>query len=118
PRWKRDRQRLLPTQRKPMSEFAATASSAHEPRDAAALSLIDIRRIDRAAGKATKRGDLTDRLKRRPNGEAPRVPSPVTVEPEAAPIAATPVPELPLAAFAPEPPVTRRAPLPEPYVAP
>lgn len=89
-----------------MTDVTSIAESAHEPRDAAALSLIDIRRIDRAAGKAAKRGDLTERLKRRPNGEAP-----------------TPAPTpAPLAAFAPEPaspPVRRRAaPLPEPYVAP
>ena len=93
-----------------MTDVTSIAGSAHEPRDAAALSLIDIRRIDRAAGKAAKRGDLTDRLKRRSNGEAP-TPAPAP-EPR------------PLAAFAPEPepappPVMRRAaPLPEPYVAP
>lgn len=104
-----------------MANVTSAASSAGEPRDAAALSLIDIRRIDRAAKQSAKRGDLTDKLRRRPNGEAPP-PTPMIAAPEAAPAAAAPIaPAPPLAAFAPDPapPVTRRAvALPEPYVAP
>jgi hypothetical protein len=108
-----------------MTESFSTASGAKIVSDAAALSLIDIRRIDRAAGKSAKRGDLTDKLKRQPNGEAPP-PEPATVVPEAAPIAAplmAPAPSLPprgaVAAEPAPPPVMRRAvALPEPYVAP
>ena len=106
-----------------MTESMSAMSGANIGSDAAALSLIDIRRIDRAAGKSAKRGDLTDRLKRRPSGEAPP-PMPATVAPEAAPIAAPPIApsQPPRAAFAAEPappPIVRRAvALPEPYVAP
>jgi len=86
-------------------------SGANEQRDAAALSLIDIRRIDRAAGKSTKRGDLTEALRRRANGGAPLA----TVAPEPAPVAVA-VTAPPVTA---ERPFARRsAPLPEPYVAP
>jgi len=107
-----------------MSEQTSMTSGAKTVGDAAALSLIDIRRIDRAAGKSAKRGDLTHKLQRQSNGEPPAAmpavapaPPPVT-----APLSA-PAPELPpLAAFAAEsaaPPVARHAAaLPEPYVAP
>ncbi len=109
-----------------MTESVSTASGEKIVSDAAALSLIDIRRIDRAAGKSAKRGDLTDKLKRRPNGEAGPAPAPVTVMSNTAPVAAPPMvpaPSLPppaaLAAEPAPPPVTRRAvALPEPYVAP
>jgi len=107
-----------------MTEATSIASNAKTVSDAAALSLIDIRRIDRAAGKSAKRGDLTDKLKRRPpNGEVPPPLLSATVAPEAAPVATPVAPSLPpLAAFAPESaplPVVRRAvALPEPYVAP
>lgn len=89
-----------------MTESTSIASSA-KVSDAAALSLIDIRRIDRAAGKSSKRGDLTDKLKRRrANGEAPPPSAAATIAPEATPAAAptvAPAPSLPpLAAFAPE----------------
>lgn len=108
-----------------MSESTSIASSAKIAGDAAALSLIDIRRVDRAAGKNAKRGDLTHKLKRQPNSEAPPAPA-TTGAPVAAPIAApliAPAPELPpLAAFAPQEaaaPVKRQAAaLPEPYLAP
>jgi hypothetical protein len=86
--------------------------------DAAALSLIDIRRIDRAAGKSAKRGDLTEKLKKPLlTGEMPAPPrtAPIAAAPVAAPPAAPPI-----AAPVPEPPpfVRRSVPLPEPYVAP
>ena len=88
-----------------MSESMSIASSAKIAGDAAALSLIDIRRIDRAAGKSAKRGDLTHKLKRQPNSEAP--PTPAAVAPVEAPIAPSPVAPAPavppLAAFTPEP---------------
>ena len=104
-----------------MSETFSPASGARIVSDAAALSLIDIRRIDRAAKKSSKRGDLTDKLKRPPLGEAPPAPMPIAVAPAATPIVPS-LPPPPLAAFAPEPappPVARPAvPLPEPYVAP
>jgi len=108
-----------------MTESLSTASSAKMISDAAALSLIDIRRIDRAAKKSAKRGDLTDKLKRQPNGEAPPPPA-ASAAPEAAPVPTQPIAPAPSppppAAFAPEParpPVMRRAvALPEPYVAP
>ncbi len=122
-----------------MTEPTTIASSA-KVSDAAALSLIDIRRIDRAAGKSAKRGDLTDKLKRRrPKSKAPQSSAPATVAPEVqgatpatAPTIAA-VPSLPpLAAFAPEAPepgmpalpvaapdvVHYAVALPEPYVAP
>lgn len=78
-------------------------SSAKSVGDAAALSLIDIRRIDRASGKSAKRGDLTHKLKRRQADDAP--PAPATPVPAAAPVEApvTHIPELPIAAFVPEP---------------
>lgn len=93
-----------------MTESASVLSRAKVGTDAAALSLIDIRRVDRAAVKSAKNGDLTERLKKKPNGE---MPSPVRLVPETAPVAApAPQPSSP-------PPVARRyAPLPEPYVAP
>jgi hypothetical protein len=103
-----------------MSESFSTASGAKLVSDAAALSLIDIRRIDRAAGKSAKRGDLTDKLKRKPNGEGLQ-PASVAVAPAAAPVAAPPIAPPARAAFVAEPalPVIRRAvALPEPYVAP
>lgn len=90
-----------------MTEATSIAGSAKGASDAAALSLIDIRRIDRTVKKNAKRGDLTDKLKRRrANDEAPPPSAPATVVPEATPAAAAsvaPAPSLPpLAAFAPE----------------
>ena len=107
-----------------MSESTSIAGSAKNIGDAAALSLIDIRRIDRTAGKGSKRGDLTEQLRRRANGDA--APAPAIVAQPETPTAAPPLPpapELPpLAAFAPDDapaPITRHAAaLPEPYVAP
>jgi len=95
-----------------MSEATSITSGAKTVGDAAVLSLIDIRRIDRAAGTSIKRGDLTHLLKR-PSGAAP----PAIVAPAVAPVAAPPPaaapPELPaFATFAREPvppPVTRPA---------
>jgi hypothetical protein len=100
-----------------MSE-SLIASSAKSASDAAALSLIDIRRIDRAAGKGAKRGDLTHKLKRQANNEVP--PARASVAPVVAPIA-TPLPVAavpespPLAAFAPQP---EPAPIAAPSIAP
>ncbi len=99
-----------------MSESTSAPSRAKVGTDAAALSLIDIRRIDRASGKSAKRGDLTERLKKpRLNGEMPAAPRVVAeATPEAAPLTAPPIappPELP-------PVIRRSVPLPEPYVAP
>lgn len=90
-----------------MSEATSIADSAKIVSDAAALSLIDIRRIDRAAGKSAKRGDLTHKLKRQPGGETPPAPAVAPVAASPAVVAAppiTPAPDsLPLAAFTPEP---------------
>ncbi|HEX4192776.1 MAG TPA: hypothetical protein VHY80_06745, partial [Stellaceae bacterium] len=47
-----------------MTDSNSALSAAKVGTDAAALSLIDIRRIDRAAGKSGKRGDLTEKLKK------------------------------------------------------
>jgi hypothetical protein len=103
-----------------MTEATSTASGAKTVSDAAALSLIDIGRIDRAAGKSAKRGDLTDKLKRQANGRAPPPSAPAIVAPEApaiAPTVAPAPPVAPLAASTHEPtaaPVMERvAPLPE-----
>jgi hypothetical protein len=99
-----------------MTESTPALSRAKVGTDAAALSLIDIRRIDRAAGKSAKRGDLTETLKKRVlNGE---MPAPQRVAPAATPVA-VPVATPPIAP-PPEPlPFVRRSvPLPEPYVAP
>jgi hypothetical protein len=97
-----------------MSESMSIVSSAKIAGDAVALSLIDIRRVDRAAGKNAKRGDLTHKLKRQPKSAAPPAPA-ATVAPEAAPVAAAPItrtPELPpLPAFT-------RGPEPMPQAAP
>jgi hypothetical protein len=99
-----------------MSESTSALSRAKVGTDAAALSLIDIRRIDRAAGKGAKRGDLTDKLKKPLlNGEMPAAPHAVPEAIlEAAPVTAPPT------APPPEPPafIRRSVPLPEPYVAP
>jgi len=102
-----------------MSEPPSMIGSAPSAGDAAALSLIDMRRIDRTAGKSGKPGDLTHLLKHS-GGAAP--PARMTVAPAMAPVAApppaaarlaAPAPSLPTrAAFAPAPvppPVTRRA---------
>lgn len=89
-----------------MTDSNSALGAAKTGTDAAALSLIDIRRIDRAAGKSGKRGDLTEKLKKKLTGE---MPAPPRLMPEAAPVAA------PLL----QPQVFRRqAPLPEPYIAP
>jgi hypothetical protein len=100
-----------------MSESMSIASSAKIAGDAAALSLIDIRRVDRAAGQNAKRCDLTQKLKRQPNSAAPPA-APATVAPVPAPAAAAPIaptPELPpLAAFTAQP---EPMPLPAPPVA-
>jgi len=107
-----------------MSEATSIASGGKIVGDAAALSLIDIRRIDRAAEKTAKRGDLTAKLKRRPNGELSTSTTTVVPSPSAvpAPPPIPPAPELPAAAFAPElpPPAVARSAvaLPEPYVVP
>jgi hypothetical protein len=97
-----------------MSDSTSALSRAKIGTDAAALSLIDIRRIDRAATKSDKRGDLTSRLKK-PLLAGERSAAPRLVS-EAAPIAApVAAPITPPAA----PPISRhQAPLPEPYVAP
>ena len=108
-----------------MMEALSGASHPKTGTDAAALTLIDMRRVDRPAKKSKKRGDLTDKLRRQTSGEAPPPPTTASATPEAAPAAApvapTPAP-LPLAAFVAEPappPVPRRAvALPEPYFAP
>jgi hypothetical protein len=71
-----------------MTESPSIASGAKAVSDAAALSLIDIRRIDRAAGKSAKRGDLTDKLKRQASGKASPPPVPAIIAPEAAPMVA------------------------------
>ena len=94
-----------------MSESPSIASSAKLAGDAAALSLIDIRRIDRAAGKSGKRGDLTHKLKRQPKSEAP---APATVAPAAAPIAPLPIAPLPIAPASEAPPLAAFTPQPEP----
>ena len=92
-----------------MSEPTATAGSG-QGGDAAALSLIDMRRIDRVAGKSSKPGDLTHLLKH-PSGMAPA--TRMTATPAAAPIAAPP------AAPAPGwPPRAAAAPAPSPSPAP
>ena len=71
-----------------MTESPSIASGAKTVSDAAALSLIDIRRIDRAAGKSAKRGDLTDKLKRQANSKASPPSAPAIVAPEASAAAA------------------------------
>lgn len=91
-----------------MSEATTIADGTKSVSDAAALSLIDIRRIDRAAGKSAKRGDLTHKLKRQPSGAmqpAPAAAAPLAAPPAVvAPPPIAPAPESPpLAAFAPEP---------------
>jgi hypothetical protein len=101
-----------------MTDSNSALSAAKVGTDAAALSLIDIRRIDRAAGKSGKRGDLTEKLKKPLlTGEMPAPPRAMV---EAAPLAAVPVAPPPVAAPVREPPpfVRRSAPLPEAYVAP
>ncbi|HEX3974044.1 MAG TPA: hypothetical protein VHX19_22105 [Stellaceae bacterium] len=92
-----------------MTDSNSALSAAKVGTDAAALSLIDIRRIDRAAGKSGKRGDLTEKLKKPLlNGEG-EIPVPPRIVAKAMPVAAP----------APEPPIVRyQAPLPEPYLAP
>jgi len=82
-----------------MSEATAITSGAKTVSDAAVLSLIDMRRIDRTAGASIKRGDLTHLLKR-PGGAAP--PMPASVAPSVAPVAAPPPIAAPRAAPAPE----------------
>ncbi|HEY1503109.1 MAG TPA: hypothetical protein VGF92_02350 [Stellaceae bacterium] len=76
-----------------MSETSSIPSGTKVGSDAAALSLIDIRRIDRAAGKSGKRGDLTNKLKRRAKGESPPS-APAIVAPEVAPVAAPSAPAI------------------------
>ncbi len=99
-----------------MTESTPAAGRAKVGTGAATLSLIDIGRIDRAAGKSGKRGDLTEKLKKPAfNGEMPGLPRVLReATAVAAPVAVPPnttAPELP--------PVMRyAAPLPEPYVVP
>jgi hypothetical protein len=102
-----------------MTDSTSGLSRAKGGTDAAALSLIDIRRIDRAAGKGAKRGDLTDKLKKPLlTGEMPAPPRATPTAPSVAapPVAASPVAASPVAA--PSVVFRHQAPMPEPYVAP
>ena len=110
-----------------MTESAAAPARTRQGRDAAALSLVDIRRIDRTMERLAKPGDLTGRLKKPINGRIEPPPQPAIIAADPAPAVAPSLPlapeaPQPLAAFAPAPvsaPFPRRAaPLPEPYIAP
>ncbi|HWE72101.1 MAG TPA: hypothetical protein VG328_03005 [Stellaceae bacterium] len=98
-----------------MTDSNPALSPAKAGTDAAALSLIDIRRIDRAAAKSAKRGDLTEKLKKKKPPLTGEMPAPPRAVPQAAPVVAPPV----VAPVVEPPPFVRRsAPLPEPYFAP
>jgi hypothetical protein len=113
-----------------MTEPALASARAGRGRDAAPLSLIDIRRIDRAAEAVAKAGDLTGQLKKRASiAPSPRKASEsaapaAAAAPAASPPAASPVIDrrtdpAPTAPTEPAPFIARRAvALPEPYVLP
>ncbi len=103
-----------------MTDTATAAARARQGRDAAALSLIEIRRIDRATERSAKAGDLTGKLKKPVTGRGAPAAAPAIVSdnPAAAPLFPRTPQEPPRATFAPPPLQRSAAPLPEPYIAP